>query len=609
MANNGSSRVILVGSSGASNRLPHGCLLAMWSTMNDIDLSGFDGVISELWDLPPLTGQEKKFIISDFNNIIADVGVDNGTEGLWWYTRTSSRDRYFSSVLDDMELLARFKNAFRIGVPNNLVILCPDPYLAKALVKLAASFGVKSSYTIGDRWFWGKRRIRLQAAPWVNGIKSCLRGLAHKRYARSNRLEWNPDRNHSHNELTIIFSWLKSKNLSDSELPSDTFFGPLPGYLKNLGHEVVMFGDLLDLPGTSPRNSLVGQSPPVFFPGDFHTYKSIAMAYLVGMFCGISIPKDLANTHQDLVPLIRRDIHRNRSNVIHCLALEGTLRRLCETVKPVRIIHSGENFPWERTCVRVARTTIPDLKIIGFMHCAPLLAHLQIMTTEKEKSVRPDPQKLVCTGPIARKIMIRYGGHSPEDVVSGCALRHQYLWDLSERSRKRRDIRTILVALEGIPNIPGLVRFVWEALDNSPDFRVVLRPHPIDTKDRVLSNARMCLSDLHALEFSNNSDIAVDLEETDLLIYRGSTVAIEAGYLGIPLIHIDFQALLYDDPLFEIDNLKEVVRNPQELVEAVTKFNTMDEEEYLRERDALRLYIDGYFQKPSESNIQVFLNE
>ena len=72
---------------------------------------------------------------------------------------------------------------------------------------------------------------------------------------------------------------------------------------------------------------------------------------------------------------------------------------------------------------------------------------------------------------------------------------------------------------------------------------------------------------------------------------------------------VDLQRLLNQDPLFEVDVFKQVVRTSEELFAAIERFATMGLGEYLMQRDALQKYIQGYFVKPTEACASVFLSE
>jgi len=204
--------------------------------------------------------------------------------------------------------------------------------------------------------------------------------------------------------------------------------------------------------------------------------------------------------------------------------------------------------------------------------------------------------------------MVRHGGHSAEEVFAGFGLRHEYLWQMKPWERTERKVKNILVVLDGLPTMPGFVKFVKNALDGVGDYRTVIRPYPLDTPETVLADAGIQMSELTGLEFSKNRPLEADFAEADVIVYKSSTVAIEAGYMGIPLINVDLRNILNGDPLFEVNDLKAVVKTTQQLLDAVNHYSNMDDEEYNRQRQALANYIDGYLVRPTGSITDPFLD-
>ena len=240
------------------------------------------------------------------------------------------------------------------------------------------------------------------------------------------------------------------------------------------------------------------------------------------------------------------------------------------------------------------------------MHCAALLSHTKIVITDAEKTVRPRPKRLICTGPRARDVMVRYGGHSPDEVQAGSALRQTYLSQVQHRKRLNRPIKNILVVLDGLPTTFQFVMFIYRALEGNRNFQTTIRPHPAQTAEIILRETGLREPHLESIRFSRNKEITQDLEGADIVVYKGSTAAMEAGYMGIPLVHVESGNLLTDDPLFEIDSLKKVARTPEELVTAIKHFSDMSDGEFDCQLKSLRNYVEEYLSMPSEETISPF---
>ena len=115
--------------------------------------------------------------------------------------------------------------------------------------------------------------------------------------------------------------------------------------------------------------------------------------------------------------------------------------------------------------------------------------------------------------------------------------------------------------MEGVYECYKLVNFVFNALSNAKDFRVIIRTHPARPFDRIRKD--LCFDiDLHKnFSVSNQKSLKEDLEDVDILIYWGSTVSLEALMMGIPVIHVSLDDIVKVDPLFDCSHLKWTVEN------------------------------------------------
>jgi hypothetical protein len=601
------SELWLVASMGATGRLPSDSAFAVWGDLPPREIMEFGKAGLEPWPLPELATDEAEDLLARYHRIIASIGLENGSASVWWYTWCSSRDRFHSRILADMELIARLQKACLAGMPHRLVMLCADPHLAGACVVVAGQQHVSVRIPLADRLLWMGRRVRRQIGPLFGVIKTCARAIIIKHRVR--KIRTSLARAKAAGARTILTTWIKSANLRATDPVTDTYFGRLPDLLVNEDRSVVIFGDLLDgIPASQPETH-ADPPTPVLTMASLLTYWDIFSAAARGSFSRIKTSESLQSEPPYLASLVGKDIHFNRDSVVFGVLLENALLRLVKELQPTQIIHMCENNPWERACSRVAGSIFPKPEVVGYMHCAVILAHTKIIMTERESLVRPRPSKLICTGPQARDIMVRFGGHPPSEVVAGSALRHEYLASIRPRTSLNRPIRNILVVLEGLPSMSHLVRFVYDALDGQDRFRTVIRPHPAYRLDLILDEAGLGVSDFQTIRISENSHIMQDFDDADLVVYKGSTAAIEAGYMGIPLIHFKHQNLLTDDPLFEITDLKQVACVPGDLIRAIEGISQLDDQEFRRQLDSLRAYIKGYLTVPGEDCASVFLPE
>lgn len=602
------SELLIIASCSAVKGFPPGSAATVCSGLTPKDVLTFAKVAGQFWSLPELSKSEQQALMNRYNEIIADIGVENGAASLWWYTWSSCRDRFNSRILADIELLARFQKVCEQGLPNCLVLLCPDPYLASSLVSVAKRNGIKPCISSRDRLQWLGRRVRTKATPFLQGIKVCAAALRNK--LRFRKIKISLERVNKAQVRTLLVTWIKAKNLLEGGPPTDTFFGRLPEFIAKENHSVVIFGDVLDTLLPRQERGCIGSVSDVVTMGHFLSTWVIPYAYIRAVLSRISMAAALKSEDPNLLSLVQRDINANRSTIAYCLLFECALRRLVKLFHPTQIIHSCENNPWERVCSRVATMMESKPEVIGYKHSAVLLSYTKIIITEREKPVRPRPKRLICTGARARDIMVRFGGYPTDEIEAGCALRYEYLWRIPPRRMLNRPIQNILVVLEDLPTMPQFVRFIYDGLCGATRIHTTIRPHPsfrYDFYQTILREAGILESEFKTFRVSNQKDIIEDFCRTDLVIYKGSTAAMEAGFLGIPLIHVALPDILTDDPLFEITSLKQVVRAPDELIPAIETFCQMEQEKFLRQHATLRNYIEEYLAAPTPSSARIFL--
>lgn len=594
----------LVASVESAQRVPSDFKMILWGELLPHHVPETAGGFREAWPLDALSDDEVQRLLDSYHDLIARIGLASKPNDIWWYSWSSSRDRFHSRILSDLELLARLGKACDQTLPQRLVLLCPDPYLADALVHAAHEHGVRLKRSSWDRFLWRRNRVEMRLRPVMAAIKICGRAWLSK--WRMRKIHPYLDDSPRAKMLTLLVTWIKGKNLLENDLPTDTYFGRLPAHLSNPDHAVVVFGDTSD--GLPPKEAAQhnGISQGALTVGSFVTTLGIIKAFVRALSSGPPLGQAMADEQPYLRRLVKRDIQANMSPIVYGLILEHALTNLVGQLRPTRLMHMCENNPWERACAQAVRSVTPQPELIGYMHCAVLPSHTKIIITDEEKEVRPRPSLVICTGDRARDILVRVGGHSPEEVVAGCALRQEYLSGVPCRSNLRRPIKNVLVVLEALPNMCNVVKFVHQALDGVDDIKTIIRPHPTYPFRRTLAEAGLSLSDFTTITVSDQGSLLEEFDRTDLVIYKGSTSAMEAGYIGIPLVHIKLPNLLTDDPLFEVPYLKQVVETPEELVPAIRKISLMDDQEFTQQHTALRGYIEEYLTMPDENSMQAF---
>ena len=92
------------------------------------------------------------------------------------------------------------------------------------------------------------------------------------------------------------------------------------------------------------------------------------------------------------------------------------------------------------------------------------------------------------------------------------------------------------------------------------DYKIRLRGHPNVPLEKLLAQCINALPDNFHL---SNNDLKADIENSFCVIYRQSSVGIQALMNGVPAIHLNIDAPLSCDPIMDLEVCKWTVRSPE----------------------------------------------
>ena len=97
-----------------------------------------------------------------------------------------------------------------------------------------------------------------------------------------------------------------------------------------------------------------------------------------------------------------------------------------------------------------------------------------------------------------------------------------------------------------------------------------------------------------------------DLKSSDVCIYWGSTVCIEALSIGLPIINFNKNDIFSYDPLFQCNNLKWSLSEKELLINIIDNINNLDNESLEFEKKKAMKYIQNYLTKIDSNKMRVF---
>jgi len=157
--------------------------------------------------------------------------------------------------------------------------------------------------------------------------------------------------------------------------------------------------------------------------------------------------------------------------------------------------------------------------------------------------------------------------------------------------KKEKYNKILLFCPEGLYNETELMlRFAKKTLTRHENIKIIFRLHPEIDRSLIDFN----FNDLASSSFILSSNkLEDDLSLSSILIYRGSSVCINALYNDVLPIYLNLDKNINLDPLFKVN--KNIINKPDELSTYIQNLKNIDE---LKDKISnLKIYADEYFEK------------
>tara|TARA_Y100001960_G_scaffold266349_1_gene289970 strand:- start:71685 stop:73544 length:1860 start_codon:yes stop_codon:yes gene_type:complete len=553
----------------------------------------------------------------NYINLLGNLGKRINSKE-WWATSIASKNR-ISSILPI--LLFQYIRSIKIIKEANydtLLILSPNLILFKALRDFINSEkqNFLSTRNFPDNIFFSfiinlLRKVREikkviinefyffkdiigQATVILNNIKTIKKAYDHSYFNGLNKdFDYTVIKTHVYSN-----SFIQSSKGNDLK---DPFFGDLPSFLSK--REKII--SLLHLHGD--YNKIIGSinrcNDQILIPWEYLLNRREVIFSIFKLFFWRIKIKPTFLYDVNISPVVSAELKRSRFTLNSYLFYES-MKRLLNKINIKKFFYTFENIPWERMAILSLREFSSTTKIIGYQHSIVPDADTGVLLSKDEVSIGPIPDRIFTTGEITSNIINRQSGFKNGIVSPACALRYEYLYKM--KPKERTNSGNILLALEGSPSVVRMVNYVLDQLANLDDINLRIRAHPVMPYKTIKNYINFDVLDFENVTISKNSLVIDDLLETDILIYWGSTVALEALSMGIPLIRYKMGNLFSYDPLFELSNLKWECSEQVPLIDIINSIYKMNNSEYMLELRKAKSYLDRYFYPITKQNLGKF---
>lgn len=430
----------------------------------------------------------------------------------------------------------------------------------------------------------------------IRNFKKFLRMFAVCLYKKWFSLE-HKQKHLSKKSRTLIVSRFYSRCFTGDRY-SDPFFGDLHEILRQeCRQDVVYLADPLDHYHRTAKKTGRLTQVSVINPYSVISWVELAGLGLKMLLMRLRLPcTDFCGC--DFSRLIMWDARRfdyffNFDSHIYFMAL----LKLCRYEHYEKMILLYEGNVFERACIQAYRKK-SDGMINGYSQAVVYPLNLKIRLTDGEKESKPEPEKLISTGPEAKRLMVEIGTRRESTMVSGCALRS--VPDDAGKREPGKAGKNILVALDGVWSCVTVLDWLMEQQEIFREYSVTVREHPNVPLSKLLKQTIHKLPD--NFSFSLN-DLATDIKESFCVIYRQTSVGMQAIMNGIPAVHLKIDAPLSCDPIVDLETFKWTVSNSEEMTKALQEIHCLGKDEARHGAAAAKRYAEHYFSAPVREDI------
>ena len=218
-------------------------------------------------------------------------------------------------------------------------------------------------------------------------------------------------------------------------------------------------------------------------------------------------------------------------STVHAMTFYYLYKHLAKTFHIDRHYYTYENNSWERMALMALRRYSPQTRLIAHQQNVVPLASANLFYGKGEEQTSPRPDVILTTGEIPRKILQKYGHYNKIPIYPACAVRYNYLSHLKTNVRNQN--RKILVPLDGTFAAAEVIKALFEQAGPLRNWEFIFRSHP-NVSYEQLKTKISCRKNYPHFQLSREKDLKKELKNASIVLYWGSTVALEAIQLGPP---------------------------------------------------------------------------
>ncbi|MDP1812031.1 MAG: hypothetical protein Q8K66_11585 [Sediminibacterium sp.] len=429
------------------------------------------------------------------------------------------------------------------------------------------------------------------------------------------------------NSLLVFYAKLKLNNKIDKSITkvfisyfdyrsitggkfTDPFFSPLQKHLQEINSpfavvNIVMFGSFRQALNYINGIKKTG-SPNITTLFNLIPLFGILITFFKLFKLKPKLKQEVFFLDNDISDLVRENLKQEFLSA----GMQHTFERMYVSklleYKHIKVIYYPfENFAWEKFLCLEKHRLGSNIELIGFQHTSFSLKLQHHFPSGYEKTLHIYPSKILTTGQIPNNVLNRYGSFPDNVLQTGCALRHKYIFDiLSNHGYSNKSTGKIAFSFSFDVSRYNYIIDKIVSIFGGKDIEVILKFHPLNKgfqpdKRGMPGN------------ITNKTNLSWEeiMGQTDLLLYEGNSVCIDALAYNIPAVYFPFTGDIYDtNQLYnyewDIDASDEEATYYEKVIEILKK-NLKNDKEFFNYNSQ---YVESYFHPISKDALQRFLN-
>jgi len=544
--------------------------------------------------LPSFSTHELEVFLEEFDKFWDQVISPFGADHPFWRNVVSSKMQEWERSAAYLALIL-FSLTRKTSNGVDVIVVCSSLEEEEVCESLGKKMGWKvhrKPYLSVPLWF---RRILQE----TSNVKNFTYMMAVCLYKKLFSPKYKP---HGITEegAILIVSLLYYNSFNNGEY-LDPFFGKLHDVIKKDGNPVIYLCDILNNFRRSARKIKRNREVPIVVPYGILTWREIFLL-LVKVFIKRVKFNQAEFIGCDFSNVLQWNSRKfEYSFNLHSEICYAAVKKICKNERFSKLILLYEGNVFERASIQAFKNYNSGV-IVGYSHAVVFPLNLKIRLTDKEKTQRPEPDFLISTGPKTRELMAEIGNRDLATIHSGCSLR--FIPIASERRQEEKNQHIILVALDGVWLSFTLIEWLAKNAMILKDYKVKLRGHPNVPVRKLLEQ---CIYDIPENFVVSDSSLEEDIVNAFCVIYRHTSVGMQALLNGVPAVHADIDSPLPCDPIADLTTCKWAMRSAEGLVSVLRAIESLDPDTKRVNIGIVRQYVDKYFAVPDAVNIKGFI--